>query len=203
MLKFIVVGTGRCGTAYIAHVLNHVGIFCGHEWVYTTSPGELPVGIIGDSSAQAAPFAASFPGLVLHQTRHPLKVIGSFLRFGLFDDYRRCGEGGEFIARHFQFTGQPLADAMRYYVEWNLLCERVGGYQRYRLEDMDSRLLCQLGEWIGVPLGKERAEEALARVPSNCNTRGEAPSLSWGDLPAGSSKDRLIEMADRYGYEAA
>jgi hypothetical protein len=203
MLRFIVVGTGRCGTAYIAQVLNHVGIFCGHEWVYTPSPAELPFEIMGDSSAQAAPIAADFPGIVLRQTRDPLRVIGSFLRFGLFDDYRRCGEGGEFIARHFHFTGEPLPDAMRYYVEWNLLCERAHEYRRYRVEDMNSRLLCQIGEWIGVPVVEESADQALARVPSNCNTRGDAPSLSWRDLPAGTTKDRLREMALRYGYNAA
>jgi hypothetical protein len=203
MLRFIVVGTGRCGTAYIAQVLNHVGIFCGHEWVYTPSPAELPFEIMGDSSAQAAPVAARFPGLVLHQTRHPLKVIGSFLKFGLFDDYRRCGVGGDFIARHFQFTGEAVVDAMRYYVEWNLLCERAHDYQRYRVEDMNSRLLCQLGESIGVPVSQESADRALAKVPNNANTRGDVAILSWGDLPAGIPRDRLKEMAIRYGYPAA
>jgi hypothetical protein len=203
MLRFIVVGTGRCGTAYIAQVLNQVGIFCGHEWVYTPHPVELPFEILGDSSAQAAPFAASFPGLVLHQVRHPLKVIASFLRFGLFDDYRRCGEGGAFIARHFRFTGEPLADAMRYYVEWNLLCERADDYRRYRVEEIDSKLLRQIGDWIGIPVTEERADQALARIPNNANTRGDVVPLSWSDLPTGTIKERLSEMAVRYGYPVA
>lgn len=200
MLRFIVTGTGRSGTAYIAQVLNHAGIFCGHEWVYTPEPVSGDLEIIGDSSAQAAPVAASFPGLVFHQTREPLKVIGSFLNFGLFKDYRRCGAGGEFVARHFQFTGEPLCDAMRYYVEWNRMCEREERYLRWRVEDVDADLIVRLGERIGHPVKRDRAEVAIASVPRDCNTRNNRAQLAWADLPAGAQKEALKAAAVRYGY---
>ena len=34
MLKLLVVGTLRCGTAHTAQVLNLMGIPCGRAWVF-------------------------------------------------------------------------------------------------------------------------------------------------------------------------
>jgi hypothetical protein len=68
---------------------------------------------------------------------------------------------------------------------------------------MSTSLLCQICEWIGVPIREETAAKALARVPGDCNTRGNAATLAWTDLPDGDSKDKLGEMAIRYGYAAA
>jgi len=34
-LKFLVTGTGRCGTAYMAKLLSSVGVMCGHEAIFT------------------------------------------------------------------------------------------------------------------------------------------------------------------------
>lgn len=36
MLEYLVVGTGRCGTAYMAHLLTSAGIPCGHESIFNT-----------------------------------------------------------------------------------------------------------------------------------------------------------------------
>jgi len=33
-LKYIVTGTGRCGTVYMARFLTHIGIPCGHEAIF-------------------------------------------------------------------------------------------------------------------------------------------------------------------------
>ena len=83
MLKFLVTGTIRSGTAYTAQVLNRAGIACGHGWVYPPDGvRRYPhVEVLGDAAPLAVPFVADFQGLVLHQVRHPLKVIGSLLGF--------------------------------------------------------------------------------------------------------------------------
>lgn len=200
MLKFIVAGTGRCGTAYIAQVLTRIGIPCGHEWVYAPEHCYSNIDILGDSSAQAVPFIPEFNGLVLHQTRDPLKVIGSLVSFKLFDDPRFHGPAGEFIARHFQMTGNVLEDSMRYYVEWNERCETAKDYFRYRIEDLDHRLLRVIADRIGVPVEESRIVTALDRVPKNVNTRFSAKAIRWRDLPEGRIKDDLMSMSRRYGY---
>jgi hypothetical protein len=200
MLKFIVAGTGRCGTAYIAQVLTHLGVPCGHEWVYAPEKCYTDIDILGDSSAQAVPFIPQFDGLVLHQTRDPLKVIGSLVSFKLFDNPQFHGPAGEFIARHFHMTGNVLEDSMRYYVEWNERCEAARNYFRYRIEDLDFQLLRSIVDRIGVDVDDRRIVAALDRVPKNVNTRYSAKALSWRDLPKGRIKNDLINISKRYGY---
>jgi hypothetical protein len=203
MLKFVVVGTGRCGTAYIAQVLTRMGIPCGHEWVYSAHPRRYPdLDIVGDSSAQAVPFLHEFTGLVLHQVRDPLRVIGSFLGFGLFKDPVAHGIDGQFTMRHFQFTGDELGDAIRYYVEWNERCERVeqSRYLRYQLEQIDVGLSRHICQFLREDVSESVIQEALQSVPRNFNTRFNSQSLTWDHLPDGRDKERLRELARRYGY---
>ena len=33
-LKYLVTGTGRCGTVYMARILTSIGIPCGHETIF-------------------------------------------------------------------------------------------------------------------------------------------------------------------------
>ncbi len=107
-LKYLVTGTGRCGTVYMARLLESVGIRCGHESIFgayglvfalrclsglqqcvdsTCSSGKgnrryFGTPPDGEASYLAAPYLAS--GLfqkstVIHLVRHPLRVINSFV----------------------------------------------------------------------------------------------------------------------------
>jgi hypothetical protein len=203
MLKFVVVGTGRCGTAYMAQLLSRMGVPCGHEWVYSDHPRRYPeLEILGDSSAQAVPFLDQFPGLVLHQVRDPLRVIGSFLGFGLFKDPAAHGIDGAFMMRHFPFTGDEVRDAMRYYVEWNERCEQVEPtrYLRYQLEQLDVELVQRICGFLKEDVGPSKIEQALQSVPRNINTRFNSHPLQWDALPECLFKEDLRTMARRYGY---
>jgi hypothetical protein len=202
MLKFIVVGTLRCGTSYTAQLLNRMGLACGHGWVYTPDrvrryPG---VELLGDAGPLAAPSARGFPGLVLHQVRHPLKMIGSLL--GAYPDRHALARGsaGAFLSRHFALGDDPLDNALRYYVAWNSLCERHNGYLRYRVEDLDAGLLARIAELVGRPVAADAASRVLEAVPTDARTFYNARRLDWADLPAGPSADALLRMAARYGY---
>jgi hypothetical protein len=204
MLNFVVVGTGRCGTAYMAQLLTRMGIPCGHEWAYSAHPRKYAdVEIAGDSSAQAVPFLSEFRGKVLHQVRDPLRVIGSFLGFGLFRDPKAHGVDGEFMLRHFEFTGNELDDAMRYYVEWNRRCEGVdpSRYLLYQLEQVNVDLMMQIARFLGEDVSGPTIEQAIAAVPRNFNTRFNSRSVLWSDLPEGPAKQSLRAMALRYGYQ--
>jgi hypothetical protein len=111
-LKYIVTGTGRCGTLFFANLLTSMGIPCSHEAIFT------PYGlsfvndilnekrkirnseisdfqadnllqhdhVVADSSYMAAPFLNHFDSEVIHLVRDPIKVIGSFIgtRFNFF-----------------------------------------------------------------------------------------------------------------------
>jgi len=202
MLQFLVTGTIRSGTAYTAQVLSRAGIACGHGWAYPPDGvRRYPhVEILGDAAPLAAPFVADFPGLVLHQVRHPLKVIGSLVGSTPMGNTLAHGPEGEFLRRPFVRQGDPLVDAMRYYVEWNFQCERHNGYLRYRIEDFGAGLILRIADLIGQMVDPDAVLQALAAVPTDFNTRYGARRLGWGDLPEGPSRDALARLAERYGY---
>jgi hypothetical protein len=205
MLRFLVAGTLRSGAAYTAHVLNRAGIACGHGWVYTPDGvRRYPhIDIVGDAAPLAVPFVADFPGLVLHQVRHPLSAIGSLLGSSPLGNPLVDGPEGAFLARHFVTHGDPVVNAMRFYVEWNSRCERHNGYLRYRIEDFSAGLILRIADLIGVALAPAAAAQAIAGVPTDFNTRDRARRLAWSDLPEGPARDALTRLADRYGYAVA
>jgi len=106
-LKFIVTGTGRSGTVYMARILTSLGVQCGHESVFNQGKEREVVGrvygfvdltiskvadnqgwlelenIVADSSYMAVPYlrheiVESIP--VIHVVREPLAVISSFVK---------------------------------------------------------------------------------------------------------------------------
>lgn len=103
-LKYVISGTGRCGTLFAAKILTDLGIPCGHEAIFDTNgidgaikrlKGELPIScsnisaksgnwikyseIIADSSYMSAPFLDRFDADIIHIVRNPIEVISSFV----------------------------------------------------------------------------------------------------------------------------
>lgn len=146
--EFVVVGTGRCGTGYVASVLNEVGIRCGHEDVYGPDGVHPSRRLRGDASWLAAPSLDHFRGVVWHLVRHPIAVVQSFLHLGFFrtepwDVYK------DYAARFVPFSADELDTAIRWYVEWNRRCEAVADF-RCQLEDIEPGLR-QLAGLISSP----------------------------------------------------
>jgi len=105
-LKYIVTGTGRCGTLYMANLLTTFGFPCSHEGIFTCEGrykalevvnGQSPVAssvisrgqnrsdyemdIVADSSYMAAPLLSLFcSAKVIHVVRNPAEVIRSFIK---------------------------------------------------------------------------------------------------------------------------
>lgn len=198
---FVVVGTGRCGTTFTASALTALGIDCGHESWWTVDPSGRRPGLHGDASWLAVPFLGDYQGAVLHQVRHPLDVIRSLVGIGMFTDPRHGGYQNLAFEHLPGLVGDDLTDAMRWYVGWNASCERFA-HHRFRIEDLDASLLVQLAADVGHPVDRSTAVRALADVRLDRNSRRRA-GLRWDDLPDGSLKRKLREMADAYGYEVS
>lgn len=88
-LKYIVTGTGRCGTMFMSRFFTDVGIPCGHEVIFTNE-GIVAArsnlityqGLDADSSYMAAPYLQNeiLAGTsIIHLVREPMKVINSFV----------------------------------------------------------------------------------------------------------------------------
>lgn len=88
MKHFVVTGCARSGTGYTAELLTRLGAECPHEAVFSPYTerfdgwGAAP----GESSWLAVPMLDQLPEgtVVLHQVRHPAKVVASLLDIKFF-----------------------------------------------------------------------------------------------------------------------
>jgi hypothetical protein len=114
-LETLVVGTGRCGTAYMANLLTSMGVPCGHEAIFTErglneainrlndnkkikfskciteqiKEWTVPEEIIADSSYLSAPFLDHDilkDTTIIHVIRNPMQVITSFYKANYFSN---------------------------------------------------------------------------------------------------------------------
>jgi hypothetical protein len=227
-IRFVITGSGRSGTQYISRVLTLMGARVGHETWFGPRPGILDhnwmkrslaheikarlavernrrrARLDGDVSWLAVPRLHQFRGIVLLQTRDPIRVVSSlvsrreFSRAATMDNpYLR------FIRYHFDVTGDDIRDSMRWYVLWNARAERRAD-MAYRLEDLDETLLVKIANRVGIPARPRHARSALAAVPTTQNqtedNNYERVTVTWADLPVGPERAALVTAAERYGY---
>jgi len=109
-IRYLVTGTGRCGTVFMARLLTSLGVPCAHETIFQNDGidaatkrmlGITPLHLSGvsmrdsqdwlnpdnleaESSYMAAPFLNHdflMDSLVIHVVRHPVKVVNSFCNY--------------------------------------------------------------------------------------------------------------------------
>lgn len=192
MKPLLVIGCGRSGTRYAKEVLASVGINLGHEV-------EGPKGTV-DWHKVADPSGYS---LVLHQVRHPIRVIESFHTVTM-------GRTWNFICKHEPRIAREesqLLRSMKYWLYWNLRAEAVAA-RTYRVEDMEDEIagICRD---LGVELSNNAMQRVRAASKQNHSRRKRPdvmemiPSLSWVDLEDADSyvAGEIMVMARKYGYD--
>lgn len=160
-LKYLVAGTGRCGTVFCAKLLTECGINCGHEAIFDwrglshacnvikgrfdIKTSDCSYGDWFDSSktVEAESSYMAVPYLnnsmlrnikVIHVVRHPLKVISSFSKDINFFSSEIPGKYENFIIRHIhniKKINDPLSKICYYYLEWNKLIEKHCRNKKY------------------------------------------------------------------------
>ena len=214
--KLLITGCGRSGTLYTAEVFRSLGLDIQHERDYR------PDGSTGKDGYASwflavddphPPFGPSAIGtefdLVLHQVRHPLKVIPSMAQFIL----RKGIYSPQYIEKHAPQTQlapderlldrreQLILQAARYWYHWNLLAEEKAT-ETIPIEKLREHLprLCN-------DLGIEFDPNALEEVSRETNARyyyvKEEPwEVSWRDIEKLDPElcEKIQELADRYGY---
>jgi len=131
-LDYIITGTGRCGTLFVANFLTSAGIVCTHEAVFTPMGLEFALDVLSgreqaisssisrgenlsdyemdsfaDSSYMSAPFLGQFNSKVIHLVRNPYKVISSFLGLGYFSNPFPSAPGDSAIYEDFIYRNLP------------------------------------------------------------------------------------------------
>ena len=197
--KFVIIGTGRSGTTYIAELLTECGIPCGHETIFDYRGITKRFGYKGDVSWLALPYLSNFNGTVLHQTRHPMKVINSLLGINFFT-HNSFEPFRNFASQYFYFSGDEVNDAMRWYTNWNTWCEEYASF-RFKVEELDE-MYADLLKAININdiNIQERFRIALNKKEKSTNTRAKM-NLTFSDLPNGRDKDALLEISQKYGYQ--
>jgi len=213
-LQLIGVGTGRCGTRYVAKLLSSAGLLCGHEYFFSYSGliearrrlNQERNAYVGDTSWLAVPLLDSpelRDALVIHIVRHPKKVIESMLRAppGLAPPY------DAYLRRHlpilWAYDEEIDRDVLRY-VGWNKWIERLCAdgrpYIRYRVEDGPMALF-ELMREVGA-VNKLPSEGDLFSN-TKCNTKGAEREHVEADPDTINFMLRvqLKGIVQEYGYE--
>ena len=191
--RFVVTGSGRSGTGYIAAVLSAAGIPCGHEGWFNPQRDRAD-GLVGDSSWCAVPELAGYPGLVWHQVRHPLAVIASLAKAPLWGPY------ADLAAPYVRDAGfGPFGPETALWVALNEASERRATL-RWRVEDVDVDLVFDLAGRLGLAVDPEAVKAAVEGVPRDVNDHGAGVDITWADLPDTPLTSRARRLSGRYGY---
>jgi hypothetical protein len=204
-IDFLITGTPRSGTGYIAQILSYLGIECSHERMF--NPWEVHYEEMrsdsrkwGDSSWMAVPYLGKIPPItkVFHIVRDPLKTINSIIRTRQVDwpsDYRA------FLALHCwgdsNYCPTDIAPAAQYFwVTWNSMIELSGRVtRRFQVERVGDIVDIVSDIEPGLELDPARLEEALKAVPTTYNTKEGKNFLTESEL-----EEKIVIMGRRYGY---
>lgn len=216
-LKYIIVGSGRCGTVYMSKWMTKCGIPCGHESIFTPlgigeavrrliTPrliemsnvslkyGHHPSDIVADSSYMAAPFLNEITfkdAIKIHITRHPLLIVRSFvLNGGFFKEETPSNIWENFIYKHvFELNRSmtPLERACMFYVKWTKMIKNTHYFHRME-DDINS-----LAQWLKV------APQEVSRFTNTW--KKDNTEISLKQIPNGEIKQSFISIGESQGYD--
>jgi len=214
--ELLITGCGRSGTLYATEVWRSLGLDIRHErpvppngvmgndgmasWYMTVDDPDPPFGPGGDQY--------SF-NYIIHQVRHPLKVIASVAQFILRMDpksrayiERNCVEVRlTEQQRQLDDVARLILQAALYWYYWNQLAE-VKANATVQVETLPQALpdLCQ-------QMGLKYCSDSVENIPNTINRRQdyvrETPwVISWEHIRQLDEKlyTQVLEQAKRYGY---
>jgi len=207
----LVTGTGRCGTGFAAQFLTSAGLRTGHESLFMYRGYEAALKRIAmfsafraDASWMAAPFLgeellAKVP--VVHQIRHPKKVIASWMRKEPIGTPRYW----QFFLEHCpEVAGMtdPYEAFPARYVLWNEMIEhncRGHDYFQWKVEAGEDELLKWLSD-LGL-IDLSYIDRRMLYPNKTYNHKSGEPREIALEQVVEPWRSRLAEMTDRYGYE--
>lgn len=195
---FVIAGTGRSGSGYIANLLTEAGIRCGHEQWWNPH-GHLTPHLVGDSSWLAVPDLPNYGGHIFHQIRHPKAVLSSLLNGELFD--HRDGLWYEFKAAWVDMTGDPVVDALNFMADWYRRIDEANPVLEWRVEDVGPELIDKICGVLNVAPDHALIERAFRRIPTDFNKHPDGPGVVWADLPDIEARAYIEQVAARFGYD--
>lgn len=198
-MRFLVTGTGRSGTGYVAKTLaEFFGEPVGHEGVFTPRGPVNPSGYLGDSSWLAVPYLSEVKIPVVHVVRDYREVAKSMRGIGFFLHSDAHGEYARFALNTCPgIESIPIEDREAWFIwMWNSLIDPYITL-RFRLEEFnagDGEMIARAIGWRGSVDYRAFLED---KVPKNYNTRPRAEEFTIKTEPYRSLLDKQSRV---YGY---
>lgn len=194
-LKYLITGTGRCGTKSVGTVFCYAGLPCGHEHYFKWGGGmpDLDDGrFVAESSWLAAPFLDQLPSdiTIIHVVRDPIDTIQSLHKLNIWGNIGHAGYN-LFVRRKLPSMDnyESLVDkTFHFYVEWNKMIEPYA-HIFHHIEDGPEVLF----EKLGLPTDN---------LWWGATNHGGWPRTTIEEMDVDQElKRQFCEMALRYGYE--
>lgn len=215
-LKYLVVGTGRSGTVYMARLLSSLGIPCGHESIFSYDGISKAITRLQDGAecsfissdvkwlkpdailnAECSYMAAPYLDheilkntKIIHAVRNPMKVITSFVDgFNYFK--KNEGDYQKFIYKIFPELldiSNPYNRAAKYYILWNKMIEKRNNFF-FNVESSPYKLM----KYLGV----EKDDYYRER---NANHHRDLAYRDYEIIKDEKIRANLLELARKYGY---
>ena len=227
-LKYVVTGTGRCGTLFMANLLTSMGLPCTHEAVFTTEGwdyawevmndfkpainsrisrgdnlSDYEIDTVAESSYMAAPFLGRLNAGVIHVVRNPFKVVGSLVGHG----FRQFSQNSP-----TDFEDDPYHFAYEKFIYENLPelsdeCSQVDRaclfYVRWNemIEKSGKVELFHRIEDGTEPIKRHFRFEGECYENKTCNSAAEkSRRWSFSEIKNQDLRVRFLEITERYGY---
>lgn len=197
-MKYLVIGTGRCGTGYMSQLLTACGVKCGHEEYfnpYRKADEQEFKRVQAESSWLALKHPWSFKGRkVIHVMRDPLKTWASLMRIKFFHEEGYKGhqpyvEAAYEIAPRIHSMEAPLACAVWIHEVYRRIKKMDQPVTTVKVDRLTRK---QVQNLLNVDRGT--ATMAMRTVPNNYNSR-----------PAGEVNDEVpklvYDLRTEWGYE--
>lgn len=204
--RFVVTGSGRCGTTWISRALTRAGLPCGHEEAYNPWESDWPEHLVADSSWVAACELDRVRVPVALLVRHPLAVVRSLVEIGFF---------GWDLDNPFHI---PLQKAYPFVYDWaspqdralemwatlnSAALTRAEIVLRFEYVRADPAAFGRFLAWAGGD--PARADEALTEPPCNRHEEsrertGVSYTSTWGAHNP-NLVGRAVRIASILGYE--
>lgn len=193
--EFVIVGTGRSGTGYIARVLTASGVRCGHEGWWNLGHPSVRF-LKGDASWMATFRLDGYMGQIFHQIRNPLLAMRSIAAVEVAP--HRDTPWYHYRSQFVEFTGDPITDAVLVADRWLSKAEQLSEWT-WRLEDVSADLIREIGRRVRRPVTIDPEVFEVERNEKH-DLKIQTFDFDWGDLPARPETARVMKVAEQYGY---
>jgi hypothetical protein len=226
-LEYIVTGTGRCGTVFLARFLTSIGIPCGHEFVFGPFTDDVPTKlkrensklssvskkncsdwvdekiIVADSSFLSAPYL-DHPALkrckIIHLVRDPILVISSFILDGqYFINHHPKDIWEDFIYYHLPEFKRKMS-AVERAARYYVEWNEMIKEKSKGLETLFFRIEKDDLSKILAFVKKDVSLLTSAFSDKSCNTwRKRSIDIAYKEIPE-PAREPLLAMASDFGY---